>query len=67
MPCHGAGRRDALMIFLAYRHGMRAAEEVDLRCEQFDLGTATLHVEGQEGHRPAGKCPRYISSDSCHL
>ena len=46
---------------------MGAAEEVDLRCEQFDLGTATLHVEGQEGHRPAGKCPRYISSDICHL
>jgi integrase len=42
MPCHGC--RDALMIFLAYRHGLRAAGEVDLRWEQFDLGTATMHV-----------------------
>jgi hypothetical protein len=33
------------MIFLAYRLGLRAAEEVDLRGEQFDLKTATLHVQ----------------------
>jgi hypothetical protein len=29
---------------LACRHGLRAAEEVDQRWEQFDLKTATLHV-----------------------
>ena len=38
------GRRDALMIFLAYRHGLRAAEVVALRWEQVDFKTATLHV-----------------------
>ena len=38
------GRRDVLMIFLAYRHGLRAAEVVDLRWEQVDFKTATLHV-----------------------
>jgi len=26
------GHRDALMVLLAYRHGLRAAEVVDLRC-----------------------------------
>ena len=28
------GHRDALMVLLAYRHGLRAAEVVDLRCER---------------------------------
>ena len=30
------GHRDALMVLLAYRHGLRAAEVVDLRWEQID-------------------------------
>jgi integrase len=34
------GRRDALMILLAFRHGLRAAEVVDLRWEQVDFKTA---------------------------
>jgi integrase len=38
------GYRDALMVLLAYRHGLRAAEVVDLRWEQVDFKTATLHV-----------------------
>jgi type 1 fimbriae regulatory protein FimB/type 1 fimbriae regulatory protein FimE len=38
------GRRDALMIFLAYRHGLRAAEVVDLRWDQVDFKNANLHV-----------------------
>ena len=29
---HRYGYRDALMVLLAYRHGLRAAEAVDLRC-----------------------------------
>jgi type 1 fimbriae regulatory protein FimB/type 1 fimbriae regulatory protein FimE len=28
------GYRDALMILLTFRHGLRAAEICDLRCEQ---------------------------------
>ena len=32
------------MILLAYRHGLRAAEVVDLRWEQIDFKTATLHI-----------------------
>jgi type 1 fimbriae regulatory protein FimB/type 1 fimbriae regulatory protein FimE len=38
------GHRDATMIPVAYRHGLRAAELVDLRWEQIDFRTATLHV-----------------------
>ena len=38
------GHRDALMVLLAFRHGLRAAELVDLRWEQFDFKTASLHV-----------------------
>ena len=38
------GARDGLMILLAYRHGLRAAEVVDLRWEQIDFKTATLHI-----------------------
>jgi type 1 fimbriae regulatory protein FimB/type 1 fimbriae regulatory protein FimE len=38
------GHRDATMIVATYRHGLRASELVDLRWEQIDFGTATLHV-----------------------
>jgi len=39
------GQRDATMILLAYRHGLRAAELVDLRWDQVDLGrNGCLHV-----------------------
>jgi integrase len=38
------GQRDATMVLVAYRHGLRAAELVDLRWEQVDFKTATLHV-----------------------
>src|SRR5512143_1205574 len=38
------GHRDATMILVAYRHGLRASELVDLRWSQIDFRTATLHV-----------------------
>jgi integrase len=38
------GRRDATMVLVAYRHGLRASELVDLRWEQVGTRTATLHV-----------------------
>lgn len=38
------GQRDATMVLVAYRHGLRASELVDLRWEQVDFRTATLHV-----------------------
>jgi integrase len=39
------GLRDATMILMAFRHGLRAAELVDLRWEQVELArNAVLHV-----------------------
>ena len=38
------GHRDATMILVGYRHGLRVSELVDLRWDQVDFGTATLHV-----------------------
>jgi integrase len=38
------GHRDATMILLAFRHGLRASELVDLRWDQVDFRTANLHV-----------------------
>ncbi len=36
--------RDATMILVAYRHGLRASELTDLRWDQVEFATATLHV-----------------------
>jgi integrase len=39
------GHRDATMILVAYRHGLRTAEIADLEWSQIELGrSATLHV-----------------------
>jgi integrase len=38
------GHRDATMILVAYRHGLRVSELVDLHWDQVDFRTATLHV-----------------------
>jgi integrase len=38
------GSRDSAMVLVAYRHGLRAAELVDLRWDQIDFTTGTLHV-----------------------
>jgi integrase len=47
------GHRDALMVLLTYRHGLRAAEVVDLRWEQVDFKTAVLHVRRVKNGTPA--------------
>src|SRR5215471_7123626 len=38
------GHRDATMILVAYRHGLRASEVVDLRWDQIEFRTGNLHV-----------------------
>ncbi len=38
------GHRDATLILIAYRHGLRVSELVALRCEQVDLKAGLLHV-----------------------
>ena len=48
------GQRDATMILLAFRHGLRAAELVDLRWDQVDLGrNACLHVRRVKNGMPS--------------
>jgi site-specific recombinase XerD len=38
------GHRDATMILIAYRHGLRASEVCDLQWHQVELTTGRLHV-----------------------
>lgn len=38
------GHRDSTMVLVAWRHGLRASELVDLRWDQVDFVSATLHV-----------------------
>jgi site-specific recombinase XerD len=38
------GHRDTTMLLVAYRHGLRASELVDLRWDQIEFRTASLHV-----------------------
>ena len=47
------GHRDATMVLLAFRHGLRASELIDLRWEQMDLENAILHVRRVKQGTPA--------------
>jgi len=47
------GHRDALMILLAYRHGLRAVEVCDLRFEQIDFKAGNIHVRRRKSGTPA--------------
>jgi type 1 fimbriae regulatory protein FimB/type 1 fimbriae regulatory protein FimE len=47
------GHRDATMILLAFRHGLRASELVALRWEQVDYRRAVLHVCRVKGGTPS--------------
>ena len=47
------GHRDATMILVAYRHGLRASELVDLRWDQVDFNGAVLHVRRVKSGSPS--------------
>jgi integrase len=47
------GHRDATMILVAFRHGLRAAELVDLRWDQIDYAGSRLHVRRVKRGTPA--------------
>lgn len=47
------GHRDATMILVAYRHGFRAIELVDLRWDQIDFNTADLAVRRAKKGSPS--------------
>ena len=51
---HGRyGHRDATMILLAYRHGLRASELCDLHWHQIELNTGRLHVRRSKHGSPS--------------
>ena len=47
------GHRDASMILIAFRHGLRASEAVDLRWDQVNFTGAVLHVRRTKGGTPS--------------
>jgi integrase len=47
------GHRDAIMILLTYRHGLRAAEVCDLRWDQVDFNGAVLHIRRVKNGTPS--------------
>lgn len=47
------GHRDATMILLAYRHGLRPLELTTLRWDQVDLNGGALHVNRAKGGSPS--------------
>jgi integrase len=46
------GQRDVTMVLVAYRHGLQASELVDLRWDQVDSRTASLHVRRAKSGTP---------------
>ena len=47
------GHRDATMILLAYRHGLRASEVCDLQWHQVELTAGRLHVRRSKRGTPS--------------
>jgi integrase len=47
------GHRNATMILVAYRHGLRASELCSLRWDQVDFPTGNLHVQRRKNGTPA--------------
>jgi integrase len=59
------GHRDATMILVAYRHGLRASELVDLRWDQVDFRTGNIHVRRVKQGTPSMQS--YKLSDVSYL
>ena len=49
------GHRDATMILVAFRHGFRASEIIELEWSDIDFNAAEMHVE----RRKRGRSPRH--------
>ena len=47
------GHRDMTMILVAFRHGLRVAELIDLRWDQIELEKGRLHVRRAKNGTPA--------------
>jgi integrase len=47
------GHRDATMILVAFRHGLRVGELIDLRWDQVEFESARLHVRRSKNGTPS--------------
>ena len=47
------GHRDATMILIAYRHGLRVSELCDLQWNQIDFQSAAIHIRRVKRGTPA--------------
>jgi integrase len=60
------GVRDATLILIAYRHGLRVSELVALRWDQVDLAQGLVHIARRKNgvppciHFEAQNCVRYV-------
>jgi len=59
--------RDALLIMIAYRHGLRASELIALRWDAIDLKAGTLHVSGLKRGKESTHSVRGLSLGLCAL
>jgi integrase len=63
------GHRDATMILIGYRHGLRASELCDLQWSQVELSAGRLHVRRvkngspiRSGARKSAPCDAYSAN-----
>ena len=59
------GHRDATIILVAYRHGLRAVELADLRWDQINFDTATLAVRRAKKDTKAHPAPIQYGATKC--
>ena len=52
--------RDRTLILIAYRHGLRVSEAIDLKWDQIDLKTGRIHVNRLKNGNPA---THYLEGD----
>ena len=66
---HGRyGHRDATMVLLAYRHGLRASELCDLQWHQVELTAGRLHVRRSKRGTPSVhpmQATKFAPYDAC--
>ena len=67
------GHRDATMVLVAYRHGLRAGRLVTLRWDAIDFAHGRLHVSrlkgssGRSTRCPAASCGRCAGSSASRI
>jgi integrase len=58
------GHRDATMILIGYRHGLRAAELRDLQWHQVELNGGRLHVHRRKNGTPSVHTTKFALYDA---